>query len=951
MSDTTGLFEHLNFLIVVSEDGTTQQRANKLIKLLSDNGCNKTETYVNEGKLDGKNYSSQKHWFLSKYGSSNFHFIVSENCTFPFYRIASFDLLIPVVTSNWITKAIETKRHPKTSLFSPDPNHFLKDLQICVLKPSFEASEYLLYTELIHSMGGTCVENINNKTTHIITTNPKESCFEILKRNGTTSIKYIYPTWLIHCVKESQLIDESEHEIVPFTDDTEKLNDLWNQVNDIKFEKASNFLSGHTFIVSIDLLFSKDSYIFFIDFIKNCGGEIHNYFETKELSKIINDGSSSIDCYIALANYTREAETIMKCPSINVGSITWIFNMWSLNHFVDPKHNILNSPGKRKIFKKKQLILSYTNFFGQYRFLIQRLVEIMGGRSTTELSKQNTHLVTMGSYGKKYITAMKWGPQSCSVINFLWLVQCYQNEKILDVNDVEFKEFDDINILRFNQTNWNEALLNNENVQIPAAPVGEVEAQNNLIQDTNDSSQEDTQEFVDAMNHVSEEKTEPLQVTEDRITKVQNAVIEEKLPSKKALNGGILTNPDKEENEGTEMKDTTQKVNEQKIIEMFEQLSEDEKEEVKSNITYSSTSNEIMKEQSVTPAGSRTTSNLKIERTPSFSPLPELSSPLSSGGSSRTGRAARAKAEKRLRDDIESLNEFEMIAKKNRKKKQVALLPEEIKRQEEAKETEKNAREILSGIFQESPSKIFNLNCLCTGCHEEISELDLELLKLLGVKIYGNITPNESSLYHLNTIIAPRKLRTEKFLRSLAFHPLKFALLPEFVTDLLEKLHNRENPSELNIKQYFIPEIDEKLLEGTKLPKKVFERAHISDINLINDIQGGTEVITNILKDHGIKNVNILDRKMLSIPEEIIPNEGTLHRIKLGNGKFITPPKFVLISSKPSQAKPFRQSCSKLDINGGVLVVNWDWCVNSIFNLHVNYEDKKFVSHNSMKGR
>ena len=179
---------------------------------------------------------------------------------------------------------------------------------------------------------------------------------------------------------------------------------------------------------------------------------------------------------------------------------------------------------------------------------------------------------------------------------------------------------------------------------------------------------------------------------------------------------------------------------------------------------------------------------------------------------------------------------------------------------------------------------------------------------------------------------APKKARTAKFLKGFSFKPLKYALTPMFITQVLSNI-KKEKPIELQMEKYFIPDIDPKVLEKTKLPTKVFERHGFTHVNISDDIPGGCKLISSILKCHGMKEVNPLGKKFDM--NDIVKNTGSKRS-----------PDYVLIASKASMAKKFNKCVKDTDKSNKVFVVEWNWCVKSIFNLDIDIEDHEYVIYN-----
>lgn len=168
-------------------------------------------------------------------------------------------------------------------------------------------------------------------------------------------------------------------------------------------------------------------------------------------------------------------------------------------------------------------------------------------------------------------------------------------------------------------------------------------------------------------------------------------------------------------------------------------------------------------------------------------------------------RRAKTKAAEKLHTDMESLNEFQKISKR---KRTPDILPEELVEIKKKKVLDAKADEIISAL--NLSQKPYRIRAVLTNCHENLSEMDLLLLSKIGVIITPNIEPNT------NTIIAPKKARTAKFLKSFSFKPLKYALLPTFITHLLSRI-SKAQPLEFDMTKYFIPDISADVLQKTKL--------------------------------------------------------------------------------------------------------------------------------------
>lgn len=436
MSDGIKLFEHLNFLVVVTKSGQLEA-TRSIVDLLKENSCQICSVYKSFDVKGSTVPEDVKHWFINDVTEGNtIHFIVSEDANFPFYNVASTDLLIPVVTSSWIHNCIEAQKHVRTSSFSPNPRHIFKDFQIYVSRHSFNHSEYLFYTETVHALGGTCVDFLSNKTTHLVTKDPHDPGILAVINFGTVEpMQFVYPTWVVQSFKQMSTAPEDSHKISPDDSDyssKSKLEDLWSRLNEIDFKLNSKVWENHSFIIGMDVSLNRHLYSTVIEFLQANGGAVHRHLDESDIMK------TKADCYIGKSTSSSEYEAAEN-KRLHLGNLIWIFYMWSLGNFTPPTEKLIFSPFKRKLLETNQLISTYTNFFGQQRFYIQRLVNALGGFTTSELSRRNTHLLCRFPFGKKYETARKWNDK-CVVTNHLWLEECYKHSTRLDPLESRFQQ-------------------------------------------------------------------------------------------------------------------------------------------------------------------------------------------------------------------------------------------------------------------------------------------------------------------------------------------------------------------------------------------------------------------------------------------------------------------------------------------------------------------------------
>lgn len=1043
MVNSSELFKGLNFLIVASDLNQTT-RALELKGLLEEHSCNSCKIHELSTKNELIKEQDTKQWFIETYGSTDaVHFIICEETNFPFYQIVAFDLLIPVVTSEWVNMCIATRKHVRTAPFSPDRRHIFKNFQIYVSKEAFTGPEQLFYTDMIQALGGTCVDVLSSRTTHLVTTNAQDNGIKVIVSfNKSCLIKFVLPTWIAQSFKLLQVVPVDDHQILP-TDHKErtqeKMKELWDLIADNAFQRGSNIFKNQNFILGMDLFFNKELHAYLIEFLKANGGAIIRHLDESDIE------GRGADIYIGSTNQSKEYEVAARQP-MHLGNTIWLFYVWSTDSFVEPSCKLIFAPLKKKLFEHSQLILTYSNYFGLQRTYIQRLTDILGGYSTPELSRKNTHLITQFASGKKFETVRKWG-NKCIVTNHLWLEYCYKNWQKLDPKDTIFQEFPTSNGLWNGPGQLSDAVLSNSsftkgdrsnslnNVGISESST---DSRSEIVKDlTTDieinelfSKETDVTYLKEgiqreglslesnfkysninapfhkdpALDTISGAQISADQQSHDDVL-VLETNIEQKRATPPNLGPGRVSERSVSTSEVVEVEieidDHGKHVEENRGVykstegnmspEKGEAVNRKSWSEIKSpnGFPLVACQNTLIQDTSKEHGGSSFENNAEPEEVRAsintsdisqnqdtslgrgssidygkeilskcdVTMEPRSSSPaLTSSGGSR--RAAKAKAEQRLHDDIESLNDFQRNSKR---KKTGDLLPNEITALEKHKKLELQAEELIEKLLFAGETErnttadhsteayinhkkpFYHINAISTGSQRCLSELDSLVLRRLGIQIFDEIAP--SNLKKLNAIIAPKKMRTAKFLLSLSFHPLKYAVRPEFLEDILKTIHKGKTKTEIvlpDAASYKIFDFEESnILKKTTLSTKVFERANLFKINLINDIPGGVDVISSILKAHGINEIRTIASTQMNrlIEVSFLKNdiEGTSKKKK--HGQIV--PDYVFIVTKSAQVKQFKKvfrAAGKI-----TLVVEWNWCVSSIFNLEVDYRDHQHV--------
>ncbi|KAJ7132847.1 hypothetical protein C8R43DRAFT_652591 [Mycena crocata] len=110
-----------------------------------------------------------------------------------------------------------------------------------------------------------------------------------------------------------------------------------------------------------------------------------------------------------------------------IGTLSWLLNVQFTGIRSSPMDQLLHfpiPPGVVKGFDQHEI--SVTNYTGEARDYLKKLITLMGGNFTPSFSNKNTVLVAAQLSGSKTDKARTW---SVTVVNHVWLEDCFLNWK------------------------------------------------------------------------------------------------------------------------------------------------------------------------------------------------------------------------------------------------------------------------------------------------------------------------------------------------------------------------------------------------------------------------------------------------------------------------------------------------------------------------------------------
>ncbi|KAI5960665.1 ESC4 [Candida pseudojiufengensis] len=871
------MFQGSTFLIIKSLDLSDELAEDIKIKLKT---YYATKIYIKDEFDNSKNYMNPP--IITHIITSSLEFIEYQQAR---------KSMIPIITPNWLYNSLQEKRQLSIKSFNPDPSYFFKNCFICCADNLPPGDKELIYAG-IKAFGGNYLDILSKYTTHLITsdmTNEKAVIASTIivdkdSKDPITNLKLVLPHWIDHCITMGKKLDEEKY-LLPESDSFDlSNNEMYFGDLSIDFKKDELLLKDS---IPSDIASSSTNQI---DFFKNKKIHISKDFN---LSQRLNNSikyliekhggiivsqfnEDEIDIY--LGKY-RSGEAYFKSrlnKRIIIGNLQWFYSILVTKNWTLPLNsNILYYPiPSSPIESFKNLKISITNYSGDSRSYLSKLITLMGGNFTKTLTRENHYLICGKPEGKKYEAALnKWVDSNnnpeVQIVNHFWLEDCFIKWEKLNDKDEKYRNFSKIEDLGLEPL------------------VGRVTLDDEDLDLTENLSNE-TGNIDDSMS-------------EDEATQSKNKHI---LSS--------IKNEDKDD----------QFLNEQEKQPASSSPSVDEVISIMSPINGTPNKTDIT-EDIISPKTPKNNDNNNKD-------LFTLPNSISRYG----GRSAAKKAAAKLHDNMTDLNNYLEISKSKQKMKNYMEQLDQSninkkRKSDEDEETTKVKEETLSKDQIKRPkTDECDIIAIMTGCESEIELTKTQTMKLqsMGIKIITDLSKNIP-----NTLIAPKILRTEKFLRSLS--KVSKIIHPNYLIDILDNFENNNILHQFNIDDYSLDKINlttnkelgirhiSTILNNSN-KGKIFSQI---SLNLSENLNGGIDVISTILKDHGLKNY-----------KEIKSNSSNFKK-----SQFISSPndeKIILIANKKKDHKLI--TSFKNSIQNGI-ILNWDWCVKSIFSMKLK-EFKEF---------
>lgn len=331
---------------------------------------------------------------------------------------------------------------------SPDPNQFMQDVVLTVAELPEGDHEAIIGG--VMALGGQYSSPLSKLVTHIVTTDfEHDKCALALQKK--LNCKIVLPHWFNDCFTLGKKINEAPYMFpnppylqrsaarpIPadslhvsgatsaMPEGTPLLLDTPPSSPSDARKNLTAFMGKHV-MISSDLRLGQHLTKTLEGLINHGGGLIT---ESVEEADIYIGHYRDSDDYIAASRAHKE-----------VANLSWLYHVINENRYTNPLSRLLHYPIPRDgIPGFKHMRISISNYNGDARIYLENLIRYSGAEFTKTMKQDNTHLITAHTRSEKCEAAMEW---NINVINHLWIEESYAKCAVQSLTVPKYSHFPD----------------------------------------------------------------------------------------------------------------------------------------------------------------------------------------------------------------------------------------------------------------------------------------------------------------------------------------------------------------------------------------------------------------------------------------------------------------------------------------------------------------------------
>lgn len=374
----------------------------------------------------------------------NITHIISTTIDFPQYAL-TVEKGISTVKPSWVAQSARKSKQASARQHSPDPSQYFHDVVVtCADLPEGDAEAI---TAGVMALGGQFSHPLTKLVTHVVTMSLDHPKCKAVKDKGH-SCKMVLPHWFDDCFRLGKKISERAYEFPDpelFRRDNKPhvkaypSPDLEGAVSPSpsKIPDGSPPPSPSESRKNLNAFMCKR--VFLSDDLELSD----NLKET--ITKLITYGGGvvvdDLDDAGIYIGYFRDGVNYVNASRAGkeVANLAWVYHVINQNKYTSPLKRLFHYPVPRNgVPGFQDMKISLSNYAGDSRSYIENLIRICGAEYTKTMKQDNTHLVTAHKNGEKCEAAAEW---NIRMVNHLWLEESYAKCAIQSCTNGKYTTF------------------------------------------------------------------------------------------------------------------------------------------------------------------------------------------------------------------------------------------------------------------------------------------------------------------------------------------------------------------------------------------------------------------------------------------------------------------------------------------------------------------------------
>ncbi|KAJ6593982.1 hypothetical protein B0H19DRAFT_920627 [Mycena capillaripes] len=362
---------------------------------------------------------------------------------------------VKVVTDLWVDRTMILGQLLPCELYSAHPGQIFSGIVAC--GSGISATDLPTLEAGINALGGQWRRGLTKDVTHVFATSPDSDEYAIaMKHQETTHIKVLLPHWFDDAMRLGlanlstspyewpdpkvlhPLPSEEEGKKEKAEKSSRKLSAakrafyktaIWDPDKGGQFpgkaEPAGEEVwGGRKILLSPSLGLDDDKRRVLEDAVETAGGLILYYASDNEDGQEEEENERVSECDVLVTRW-RAGRAFFKAIEEGkvVGTLNWVFYVHATGVLSSPMDQLLHYPVRKvplENFSSHQITV--TNYTGEARDYLKRLIHTMGAKFTPNMTGSNSVLIAAHMGGVKTEKALSW---NIPVVNHVWLEDCF----------------------------------------------------------------------------------------------------------------------------------------------------------------------------------------------------------------------------------------------------------------------------------------------------------------------------------------------------------------------------------------------------------------------------------------------------------------------------------------------------------------------------------------------